>query len=78
MLSASSALALLLVLVTASLASHSGAQGFENIRIQTQQVAPGVYMLTGRGGNIGVSVGKDGVFYTANVVFKWPKCNVQG
>ena len=59
---ASSALSLLLVLFTAGLASRPGAQGFENVRVQTHQVAPGVYMLTGRGGNIGVSVGKDGVF----------------
>ncbi len=30
--------------------------------IQTVSVAPGVYMLLGRGGNIGVSVGEDAVF----------------
>ena len=30
--------------------------------IQTELVAPGVYVLYGNGGNIGVSVGKDGVF----------------
>jgi len=28
--------------------------------VQTVSVAPGIYMLTGRGGNIGVSVGTDG------------------
>lgn len=28
--------------------------------VQTVNVAPGIYMLTGRGGNIGVSVGADG------------------
>jgi len=28
--------------------------------VQTVNVAPGIYMLTGRGGNIGVSVGTDG------------------
>jgi cyclase len=28
--------------------------------VQTVNVAPGIYMLTGRGGNIGVSVGVDG------------------
>ncbi len=30
--------------------------------IRTEQVAPGVYMLMGNGGNLGVSVGDDGVF----------------
>ncbi len=30
--------------------------------IQTQQVAPGIYVLIGQGGNIGVSAGADGVF----------------
>jgi cyclase len=28
--------------------------------VQTVNVAPGIYMLTGRGGNVGVSVGSDG------------------
>jgi cyclase len=28
--------------------------------VQTVSVAPGIYMLTGRGGNIGVSIGADG------------------
>ena len=37
-------------------------QDFSNVEIQTQKVADGIYMLTGAGGNIGVSVGKDGVF----------------
>ncbi len=30
--------------------------------IRTEQVAPGIYMLAGQGGNIGVSAGVDGVF----------------
>jgi len=30
--------------------------------IRTEQVAPGIYALIGRGGNIGVSTGADGVF----------------
>ncbi len=30
--------------------------------IRTEQVAPGIYMLMGQGGNIGVSTGVDGVF----------------
>ncbi|MFQ5661227.1 MAG: MBL fold metallo-hydrolase [Gammaproteobacteria bacterium] len=38
-----------------------GVDKFKDIRIQTQKVRDGIYMLTGRGGNIGVLVGKDGV-----------------
>ncbi len=34
----------------------------EKIEIKTIEVAAGVYMLTGAGGNIGVSTGEDGVF----------------
>ncbi len=34
----------------------------DTTRIQTVSVAPGVFMLVGRGGNIGVSVGDDAVF----------------
>lgn len=36
-------------------------QDFDKVEIKTIDVAPGVYMLTGSGGNIGVSVGEDGV-----------------
>ena len=41
---------------------YSQEDGFADVQIITHQVAPGVYMLEGRGGNIGVSVGEDGVF----------------
>jgi len=37
-------------------------QGMEDVEIETIRVADGVYMLVGQGGNIGVSVGSDGVF----------------
>jgi glyoxylase-like metal-dependent hydrolase (beta-lactamase superfamily II) len=43
------------------LASAATAQG-EDVEIQTVDVAPGVSMLIGQGGNIGVSTGADGVF----------------
>lgn len=33
-----------------------------DVRIETVRITDGVYMLVGRGGNIGVSVGDDGVF----------------
>ena len=32
----------------------------EDVKIETVNVAPGIYMLTGRGGNIGLTVGTDG------------------
>ena len=35
---------------------------FDNIEIQTIKAADGIYMLTGKGGNMGISVGADGVF----------------
>ncbi|MDY6938981.1 MAG: MBL fold metallo-hydrolase [Cyanobacteriota bacterium] len=37
-------------------------QDFENVEIETIPVAEGIYMLMGEGGNIGASVGEDGVF----------------
>ena len=37
-------------------------QDFSKVQIQTIAVAEGVYMLAGRGGNIGLSVGQDGAF----------------
>jgi len=37
-------------------------QDFTKVEIKTTEVADGVYMLNGAGGNIGVSVGADGVF----------------
>ncbi|MEE9492076.1 MAG: MBL fold metallo-hydrolase [Gammaproteobacteria bacterium] len=35
---------------------------FSDINIQTIELGNGIYMLMGKGGNIGVSVGEDGVF----------------
>lgn len=35
---------------------------FSDVEITTTEVAPGISMLQGRGGNIGVSVGEDGTF----------------
>ena len=37
-------------------------QDFSKVQIKTIPVAEGVYMLAGRGGNIGLSVGQDGAF----------------
>ncbi len=50
-------------LIMASLAAPVWAQqDFSAIEIETIQVAGGVYMLVGAGGNIGLSVGDDGAF----------------
>jgi glyoxylase-like metal-dependent hydrolase (beta-lactamase superfamily II) len=38
------------------------AQNFDDVTIETIKLSDHVYMLTGAGGNIGVSVGDDGVF----------------
>ena len=35
---------------------------FSKVEIQTEKLADHVYMMTGAGGNLGVSVGEDGVF----------------
>jgi glyoxylase-like metal-dependent hydrolase (beta-lactamase superfamily II) len=51
--------ALVVALAIASLASAQ--QDFSKVQIQTVDVAPGVHMLVGSGGNIGVSSGSDGV-----------------
>jgi glyoxylase-like metal-dependent hydrolase (beta-lactamase superfamily II) len=37
-------------------------QDFSKVEVKAQKMAEGVYMLTGAGGNIGVSAGADGVF----------------
>ena len=47
------------VLALATLASAQ--QDFSNVEIKATHVAGNVYMLTGSGGNIGVSVGPDGI-----------------
>jgi cyclase len=42
------------------LAGAALAQDFDKVEIQTTQVAPGLAMLTGQGGNIALSTGADG------------------
>ena len=46
-----------LLIVPAALA----AQDFDDVEISTERIAPSIYMLQGSGGNIGVSIGDDGV-----------------
>jgi len=50
---------LALLLLTA--AAPTVAQDFNQVQVESQKIAEGVYMLAGAGGNIGVSVGEDGV-----------------
>ena len=38
------------------------AQNFDTIQIRSQMLRPGIYMLTGSGGNIGLSIGDDMAF----------------
>ncbi len=40
----------------------SAQQDFSKVEIKTEQVVPGVHVLFGAGGNIGVSTGPDGTF----------------
>jgi glyoxylase-like metal-dependent hydrolase (beta-lactamase superfamily II) len=57
-----SARLVLLVLFLLVFAPFAYGQDFSKVEIKTIKVADGVYMLVGRGGNIGVSAGEDGVF----------------
>ncbi len=49
-------------LVLAAAAPVAAQQDFSKVEVKTEKVAEGVYMLTGAGGNIGLSVGKNGSF----------------
>ena len=51
-----------LLLLCSVAVAPARAQDWEAVEIETIDVAPGVYMLVGRGGNIGVSAGEDGIF----------------
>lgn len=50
-----------LMLLVAAVASAQSDR-FDKVQIKTTQLAQNIYMLEGEGGNIGVSVGEDGVF----------------
>ena len=54
----------LVAIASAALSCSAYAQqrNFDAVQIKTIQVAEGIYMLEGEGGNIGVSAGEDGVF----------------
>ncbi len=52
---------LLLGFTTIVFAENTGDK-FSNIKIKTIELNSGIYMLMGMGGNIGVSIGEDGIF----------------
>jgi len=54
-------LPLSVVLVLAAASPAAAQVNYDTVQIRTVKVAEGVYMLMGAGGNIGVSVGSDGV-----------------
>src|SRR5437899_5237528 len=43
-------------------AAASAQEDFSKVKIETEKLADAVYMMTGEGGNLGVSVGEDAVF----------------
>ena len=49
-------------LTTLGLSHALAAQNMDAVEIRAQSLGGGIYMLTGQGGNIGLSVGDDGVF----------------
>jgi cyclase len=51
-----------LVFAALATAAPTDAQNFDSVQVRSTILAPGVYMLQGSGGNIGVSVGDDAVF----------------
>jgi cyclase len=53
---------LLLALSVVAGRGHAQQPNLDTVQVRTRHVAGGVYMLTGAGGNIGVSVGDNGVF----------------
>ena len=54
--------AMILSLAAASSVSFAQEPDLEAVEIKTLDLGAGIYMLVGYGGNIGVSVGEDGVF----------------
>ena len=55
-------LAALAVVAFAALPALAQQQDFSKVEVKAQKLSEGVYMLTGSGGNIGLSVGKDGCY----------------
>lgn len=51
---------LLLLGLLAGTVTATAGEHWDSVKIETVPVATGIYMLTGEGGNIGVSIGRDG------------------
>ena len=58
----SSVLILAVAGVTIATTALAAQRDFSDVQVEATRVAGGVYMLTGAGGNIGLSVGEDGPF----------------
>jgi glyoxylase-like metal-dependent hydrolase (beta-lactamase superfamily II) len=56
------ALALLVAIASAAGPAAAQQRDWSQVEIQVQEVGDGVWMMTGAGGNLGVSAGEDGVF----------------
>jgi glyoxylase-like metal-dependent hydrolase (beta-lactamase superfamily II) len=50
------------ILLAAASAIVAAQPNFDAVQIKTHKVAEGIYALEGEGGNIGVSIGEDGIF----------------
>ena len=50
------------IVLSLAVTSATSQDDFKDIEIRSTRVADGIYMLTGKGGNLGVSVGSDGTF----------------
>lgn len=55
------AIAFLLVALLGAIKSYGQSQDFSKVEMKVQKIAGTVYMLEGEGGNIGASVGDDGI-----------------
>jgi hypothetical protein len=53
-------LVVVLALVAAPVLAQQ--QDFSKVEVKAEKVAEGIYMLTGSGGNMGLSVGKSGTY----------------
>ena len=51
-----------MVIAVAIVGTQALGQDFSQVQIRTTEVAEGIYMLEGSGGNLGLSVGTDGAF----------------
>ncbi len=54
--------AFVVVLVALGVAPLAAQEDFSAVEIKAEKVADGIYMLTGSGGNLGLSVGEDGAY----------------